>query len=463
MKVRLNVKQNMITYIRVVFLVIAAMTLDCAMREHYDQTKNLEESWKQYGDAAKKAIINQQYALAEEKHLRAINEIIKKYPINEEMRSNPIEYYTAWHYESISKIYVAQGRYEESEVAELTYYKLFKDNWRPFELPADYYRIIGEIYQLHGRYDEALNYFNDALNGEGPASGRIGSINPYVGRFYIETADYEKARQYLTEHLDFCINIHSISKNIATAKNNLALAYYYSNDDKEAEPLFREAAGLNANAMVGFPEDLAISLTMLGRIAEHRGDNYNALKYYQDAINVLERGKVRDFPGIYRVEQSNVRNQIGRFQLGQGNPDEASKAYHEAVALRQATATATHPNCADAIKGLADVAAFRGEFTSATLQAEQALKILDASVVPTHPRTAQELVALSSIYILAGHPEQAAPLEVRLETILQKPLGPWKEDFMETAAFYARLLKKVGKTADAEQLEQLQVRQKEKR
>jgi hypothetical protein len=51
----------------------------------------------------------------------------------------------------------------------------------------------------------------------------------------------------------------------------------------------------------------------------------------------------------------------------------------------------------------------------------------------------------------------------RLETILQKPLGPWKEDFMDTTAFYAGLRGKAGKTAEAGRLEQLRNRQKDRR
>jgi hypothetical protein len=103
------------------------------------------------------------------------------------------------------------------------------------------------------------------------------------------------------------------------------------------------------------------------------------------------------------------------------------------------------------------------ELTSATLHATQALKILDTALVPTHPRIVSILIALASIDILSGHPDQASPLFARLETILQKPLGPWKEDFMETAAFYAGLLKKAGKTDAAGRLDQLAARQKDRR
>jgi hypothetical protein len=51
----------------------------------------------------------------------------------------------------------------------------------------------------------------------------------------------------------------------------------------------------------------------------------------------------------------------------------------------------------------------------------------------------------------------------RVETILRKPLGPWKGDFLDTVQFYSGLLKKAGKTAEAERLDQLYTRQKDKR
>ena len=107
--------------------------------------------------------------------------------------------------------------------------------------------------------------------------------------------------------------------------------------------------------------------------------------------------------------------------MKQGDAVEAKAAYAEALKLREATGTATHPNAADAMKGLADVAVMQDEFTSATTLASRAQATLDASVVPTHPRTAPTLIALSSLYIMSNQPDQATPLLARIDTILQKP------------------------------------------
>jgi tetratricopeptide (TPR) repeat protein len=332
---------------------------------------------------------------------------------------------------------------------------------------VDDYDALAEFYLAQGKFDEALKHYEKALKTADEKKRRephnalfkIFQVYPRVGNFYIQIGEYEKAKQYLKEDLDTRIKDQDIPQGIATSKNGLGMSYYYAGDDATAEKLFKEAGGLNARSYVAFPVDLAQSLTMLGRIEERRGASDEALKYYQSTIKMLV-----EYPNhTFKVEQADVQNQIGRFYVKQGKPNQAAEAYGEAIRLRQETDTQTHPNCADAIKGLADVAAMRNELTSATLQAQAALKILDTALVPTHPRIAPTLVVLASINALTGQSEAAAPLHARLETILQKPLGPWKEDFLETTAFYAGMLKKAGKTAEAGKLEAIQARQKDRR
>ena len=115
------------------------------------------------------------------------------------------------------------------------------------------------------------------------------------------------------------------------------------------------------------------------------------------------------------------------------------------------------------MKGLAGVDTAEGNFAAALEQERAALAVLDASVVPTHPRIAHHLAALSSLEIISGNSEKSAALDKRLNTILEKPLGPWKEDFLETAEFYAKLLRKNGKSESAARLEQLRARHKDLR
>ena len=453
---------------------LSIMTLyGCMVFDPSNGSEEAAETWEKYDKAAEDATKNQQYDVAKKNCLRAI----------EEYEKNGRKANTS--YRDLSKAYIMQGRYNEAAETESLYFTRIKDQLASHQI-FWHYCSLEEIYQAQGKVDEARKAVewltenadkgvNDAQEGlkkiKGPIHNyhQVDLINasarkfwiayPTIGNFYIEIGDYEKAIQYLKEHVDDCVKTKAISKDLAIAKNNLATAYYYAGDDAAAEKLFRDAGGLNANAIVGFPTDLAKSLTMLGRIAEHRGQGDQALRFYESACKSLHMYRTL----VYKVEESDVWNQIGRFYVKQGQPVEAAKAYHEAITLRQATATQTHPNCADAIKGLADVATMQNELTSATLQATQSLKILDTALVPTHPRIAPSLVSLASLDILTDHPEAAAPLDARLETILQKPLGPWKEDFLETTAFYAGLLKKAGKPAEAGNLEQIAARQKDKR
>jgi tetratricopeptide (TPR) repeat protein len=459
------------TLIRIAILLTVVTANGCT----YLQKEFSGGDFWNYIDKAEKYSLYQQYELAAENYRRAAVEEIED---NKKGFSNSCRARSC-----LAIVYGKQGKYNQAVDASknsLLTIKEQKDVNGQINAAdiAEHHCSLGDIYQAQGKFDEALrNYekgtdFAEKFVRQWPKNShyKILLVDTYMGKYCVQTGDYEKAKKYLQEKLDIYISKVMPGKDIAIAKNELGLAYYYAGDDAEAERLFGGAGGINAGAFVSFTEDLAISLTMLGKIAEHRGENDKALNAWQSALKALhqyswpESKATKERPAFeLRVERADVWNQIGRFQLKQGKIEESIRAHNEAIRFRLESQTQTHPNCADAYKGLADVSAYKNELTSATLQAAKALEIMDASVVPTHPRTAQELMALASIHILSGHPEQAAPLNARLETILQKPLGPWKEDFLATTAFYAGLLKTAGKTSDAERLEQLQIRQKDKR
>lgn len=445
------------------------------------------DPWEKYMNMAKEALQNQLYSLSEKYWNRAIIEATKQFSADEKMKKHPLTYYIADDYKELAKIYLSLGKFDAASKAENKYYELFHDKMEIYEVYI-HHCSLEEIYTNWGKLDEAKksvefldedsekqyksakdksdqtiknagNPPSDAEHNQilntwvklNNASGhKLWTAYPAIGDYYIKIAEYDKAIQYLNEHVNMCVNDKDcISQNKAKAMNRLGMAYYYAGNDTEAEKLFGNAGGLNSRTVFGFPNDMALSCIMLGRIADHRGQADKALMFFQSARQAIHQYKKFDY-----TLEANIWNQIGRLQLKQGKIEESSNAYNDAVHFRTISQTGTHPNCADAYKGLADVSAYKGELTSATLYASKALQILDASVLPTHPRAAQELVALSSIHVLAGHPEMAAPLEGRLETILQKPLGPWKEDFLDTAAFYAGLLKKANKTPEAARLEQ---------
>ncbi len=428
------------------------------------------------GEKAREAYRLQQYGIAEQYYLQAIEQG-KRLEFRDKGLSN---YYTLFW------IYSAEGRYKEAIEAGGIYGQYISSITDKSKWP--YYCEMASLYHEYGKDDMVLRFCELAAKDreeylaghrvkmipDGPNSvGHLekviredreiitAQIDVYLGKYYLRRGEYEKARDRFQESFDNLAQ-NNLMRTDYTGRSQmlLGMTYHYLGDDSKAEELLRGSAGANAGSFVVEADDLAQEVAVLGNIEERRGAADKALKDYDYALRMLRGARSEE----RRTQQADALNQLGGFYLRQTNLEESSKAYHEAKSLREATTTATHPEYAVTMKGLATIAVSRNELTSATLLARKALDVLDASVVRTHARIAPVLVALSSIEILNGHPEEAAKLNQRLETLLQdRPLAIWKEDFLWTVDFYAGILQKTGKQAEADALKQIYARQKDRR
>ncbi len=415
---------------------------------------------KYFSDQAEVASEDASRAIESQEYGRAEGYLLRELELETKERGKP------WSssYGSLFSIYLAQGRYseankmgevgwklynEEEERSRAKYPDLFR--FRPRDDRMHYWQT-GDFYLEWGKSDLALESLESALKTEyfekGSKEERDATLAqhyPHLGKYHLQQAEYEKARDYFQQSLDIFLKFHLIREDYSgRSQTLLGLAYFYLNDEVRAEEMLRGSA----------------ERTMLARIAEHRGDSREALDLYQSALRAWRENR----PEEHRTQQADALNQLGGFYLRHGNLQESSKAYEEAKSLREATTTATHPEYAVTMRGLAAIAVSRNELTSATLLVRKALDVLDASVVPTHARIAPVLVALASIETLNGHPEEAAKINQRLETLLQdRPLAIWKEDFLWTANFYASVLDKAGKTPEAAALRQIHDRQKDRK
>ncbi|MCX7013037.1 MAG: tetratricopeptide repeat protein [Candidatus Sumerlaeota bacterium] len=399
----------------------------------------------------------------------------------------------------LASVYENQGRYAEA-VAALDQYLRGKypvehvsadsvDSITPLLDQSVLYQQRGRIRQAQGQYEDALRCFETAsekhdeslkvqkilydrasnveerrLLEEGyrdNAENYAYRMNQLFGRYWLELGEFGKAKKCFEEELQHCMrrDLHRADFE-GRAKLHLGMVAHYSGNDEEAEGLVKQCIGANARSIAPWVDDLVTGVSVLGRIMERSGVSDKAIQDYQRLAGGLEAELIREGKRTLPAAVSNV---LARWYFRRGDLAESSASYEQAMRLRRETVTQTHPDYADSLKGLADIAASENDLTSATLQAKQALAVLDASVVPTHPRTAQVLVALDALYTLTGHPEEAAPLRQRLDTILEQPLGIRKEDFLLTVDFYAGLLEKKGKAADAKRLRDLHIRQKDRK
>jgi tetratricopeptide (TPR) repeat protein len=328
--------------------------------------------------------------------------------------------------------------------------------------------LLANIYLERNDFDKAALCYNQALDyakefvKEQPGNDEfeMRHIYPHLGEYYIRVGNYEAANKWLTKVLNLYIKKKLYrGDGIGRARNQLATVYYYMGDYRKAEEMCTLSDEENMRAPIPSLDDLIIARIMIGRAQAKQDKTDQALVTFQKLLKVLRKTTW----GTYKVEQADVLNLVAQLYSHDNKFSQAREALEQAMRLRRETGTESHPNYAASLQGLAGLCAANNQLTSAATCAAESLRLLDAAVLPTHPRIAPTLIALVSIDILTSHSEQISPLNARLETILQEPLGPWKEEFLDTVQFYAGLLKKAGKTEDAAQLEQLYARQKDKR
>ena len=311
-------------------------------------------------------------------------------------------------------------------------------------------------FDIAGRtLEEVLLNCNDPPSNEyvSPVVG-VNSIYPYLNEFNTCIGDYDAALEFSLKRLTYLRGRATPEDVVSDALNQDGCVYYFMGDDEKAEEMFMEAAGNKGRAIIAFPNVQAESYKMLGKISSRRGNYTEALSLLRRAIDILRPFSQQ--PGRWRTEKADIYLLIGNVQLKMGNSIDAKKSFQESMLLRNDTTTQTHPNAADAHKGLADAAASENHFTTASIHLAMALQIYDEALVPTHPRIAPTLVASWSLARIENN-QNADEWWSRIVSILSGELGPWKEDTQESAIFYQSVLRDAGRAVEADQLETIMV------
>lgn len=362
---------------------------------------------------------------------------------------------------SLSRIHAAQGRYRESILES----EAFRDTLKDDVIGAALQNCeIGRLHLNLGRESAALECFRAAVQSlqahhqrfPRPLDDGNPAVAPYLGQFYLEVGEYGQAIDSFQSRLDFFVAHPKESPPRGDFHGGtrvmLGGAYYHSGDLAKAEELLALATDTR-RIDCAWTEDFAVAKSLLGRIRERTGRAQEALKDFQAAVQILRDEK----PPFHRTQQADALSELAAFRLRRGDTAEAKQSYEQARDLREATATATHPNYADLLVGLADANLVMKDMGEATTLAQRALRVLDDCVVPTHPRTASALVAIYSLSVLsggAGSPAPAPNEQVfdRLTTLMKKRMGLWEEPFRHEVKFHAAALSAAGHQAEADRL-----------
>ncbi len=167
--------------------------------------------------------------------------------------------------------------------------------------------LIGVIYLRQGKYMEANEYLNKALQISLYAGDKVYASNCYLNLAVLCTQqnNYSKALTYYFKGLHIEEELNN-QENIAKTFMNIGNIYKYQNQDSSALNYFTQA--LKVARSLDNPYVLGFTLGAMGSIYTKLKDYPKAITYYEQAIALSEKVVNRDGPVMLSANLSNLGN-----------------------------------------------------------------------------------------------------------------------------------------------------------
>ena len=145
---------------------------------------------------------------------------------------------------------------------------------------------IGTLYNELGKHDEALKYQEEALEISKKFKDEQAIANSLtnIGTIYTDSGKPEEALKLFQETLEINKK-NKYQEGIANVFNNIGLAHSKLRETDQALDYYHKA--LKINKKIGYKEGVATNLGNIGLIHITLGKSKEALKYYQEALEVF--------------------------------------------------------------------------------------------------------------------------------------------------------------------------------
>ncbi|MCB9633674.1 MAG: tetratricopeptide repeat protein [Sandaracinus sp.] len=188
---------------------------------------------------------------------------------------------------------------------------------------------IGRLFRSIGHLDEAMRHLGtgQALFVAADDQRGVASSIDDIGKVHWLRGSYEPAERFFLRALDIRRELAAttpspeLARSIALSLNNLGLVYQDSGRFEEARRAFEEA--LHLRQEIGDRPGIAQTLNNLGTIHQDDGDEPRAIELFREALEVARQ--VGD-----RMRQAVILTNLGETQYRLGTPDDAIATLTEA-------------------------------------------------------------------------------------------------------------------------------------
>ena len=267
-----------------------------------------------------------------------------------------------------------QGRYREAEQCFLEARRIYLEICGEGHVPDTVSAMLGDLYSLMGRYDEALamqlKYLDILRSIKGERSQLVGRILKRIGSTLYSQGKYEEALTRLEEAQSILTETsgaeHSLVASVLTVKGN-CLCDLRRRD--EALPMYEEA--LRIHRIAGDDSlHVAASLSNIADILFETGMLSEARANYEEALGIYRRVHGEKHPSVATAFSS-----IASVLLEQGQHDEALEMHKKALKIRRRTLGKDHQDVAVSLEKIGRVHARQGKHDEAVEMYDKALSI----------------------------------------------------------------------------------------
>jgi tetratricopeptide (TPR) repeat protein len=224
---------------------------------------------------------------------------------------------------------------------------------------------IGRLYRDTGRLDDAQQHFESALALFEDANDErgIASTVDDIGKLYWLRGDYPKALESTQRSLTMRRKLGD-RRSIALSLNNLGLVYQDSGQFKLALDAFEQA--LRIRREIGDLVGVSISLNNLGTVAQDQRDDTQALTLFLEAHEVAKETGDRNRLALVLTNLGETYNRLG---------DPAKAVHHLKQAEEIADELGDKMGLAEAVRGLGKAYLAQREYTKARECTARAVEI----------------------------------------------------------------------------------------
>jgi tetratricopeptide (TPR) repeat protein len=284
--------------------------------------------------------------------------------------------------------------------------------------------MLGQLYRIHGRLEEAESMYRRALQGQEKTVGledrsTLRTVNA-LGTVYRDQGQLERAEALYTRVL-WCKEklLGPDHSSTLAAVNNLGLLYVDLGRLDQAEALLTRALqgqektlGLNDISTLG-------TVNALGSLCKKQGQLERAGALYTRGLRGTEKILGPDHPSTLKTVHT-----LGAFFAYQGRVEQAEALFTRALGGREKVLGVHHPSTVNTVISLGDLYLDHGRLEQAEALLTRALGGEGKIFGPDHPSTLHVVYNLGLLYKKQGRLEEAEVMSRRARSGFQKAEGP---------------------------------------